>query len=667
MYPSLRRIYSALIFVLPQGMKRSSFPTQLLFIATSTFALCGCGAKQQTTQTEKRQITTAPTNGVDLGSVREGRNPNTSTPPPMLANSSPVQFTDVTQQAGIHFVHNNGVFGAKWATEVMGSGCVFFDYNNDGWQDIFLVNGRNWTDAEIEAYKKGNGKKHKEQHGFVLPPNKPYQRTTGALYRNNRNGSFSDVTKGSGLDIEVYGMGVTAGDYDNDGRPDLLMTSYEGNYLFHNEGAGRFREVGQQAGVSHAHISTSATWLDYDRDGWLDLFVCQYFDWKPNIDAYDKWKDGTKVISVPESYTGQFNSLYRNLGNGHFADVSGKAGIHRALRDGKATRNKLSGKALGVAVFDYNNDLWPDIVVANDRERNFLFRNNGNGTFDEVAEMANIAYSKMGQARAGMGIDTGDIDHSNRESVVVTNLSNEMVGLYRNLGRGGFDDIAPNNEVGRASFPYLGFGAVLVDVNNDGWLDIFVTNGHVNDKDLTRALQPSLLFLNGSQVAADVQNGTTVKKLRLSFTEVGAQSGEPLRRKIMGRGLAYADIDLDGDCDVLITTNGGAPLLLRNDGGNKNNVLRLVLRGTKSNRDAIGAVAWGEAGDDAVRQRVRSGSSYLSQSELPVTLGLGSHKQVKVVVRWPSGKLMQLGSVAANQILTVHEDKGILSRRPFTR
>jgi len=358
--------------------------------------------------------------------------------------------------------------------------------------------------------------------------------------------------------------------------------------------------------------------------------------------------------------------LFRNLGGGKFQDVSIKAGIQPAPGSSKARITELGGKALGVALCDFDNDLWPDIAVANDRERNFLFRNNRNGTFSNVAGKAGIAVSYTGTARSGMGIDVADIDHSNRESLMIGNFSGEMLGLYQNQGKGFFADIAQNSDIARETKPFLTFGCLFTDADNDGWPDIFLANGHVNDliemsrRDRTYAQRP-LLFRNESATTPG------------AFREIGPQSGIALIKPIVARGLASADFDLDGDDDLVITTVDGSPSVLRNDSNAstvanaRNHSLRVALRGTKSNRDAIGATVWAEAGQDTVRRRVHSGSSYLSQSELPLTIGLGRETSADLIVRWPSDKLMKLGRVEADQSLLIDEDKGIIRRQAFAR
>jgi hypothetical protein len=477
----------------------------------------------------------------------------------------------------------------------------------------------------------------------------------------------------------MYGMGASAGDYDNDGRIDLFVTSYDRAYLFRNRSeqnkddssVARFQEVSKAAGVQSSGWSSSAAWLDYDRDGRLDLFVCRYTDWTPARDPYRTQRsadasqqvEALKTISGPKDAGGRYNQLFRNLGQGLFADVSDKAGIRKRERPG-AEPKPLKSKSLGVAVADFNNDLWPDLVIANDQERNFLFRNTGKGTFVEEAEQAGIAYPSTGNPLAGMGIDVADIDHSDRESIVITNFANEMVRVHLNQGNGTFIDTSPGSELGRASINFLGFGVLFVDIDNDGWPDLFVGNGHINDNNLKTAEQIPLLFHNQGYI--EKQGPLTAEqRAQGRFVNISPDSGEALQKRLMARGVAGADFDLDGDTDLIIATNNNTPLLLRNDGGNANNSIRVELTGTQSNRNAIGAVVWGETAGASVRRRVRSGSSYLSQSELPVTLGLGTAKTAKVVIRWPSGKLTELAGVATNQIIQVHEEKGLVAKKPF--
>lgn len=590
------------------------------------------------------------------------------------------RFVDVTKPAGISFTHNNGAFGAALLPETMGSGAAFIDYDSDGWQDIFFVNGRNWTQAEVIAYKNSPLRSdearvllaNRSDSGAAVtrkvPPNKPYQRTTGALYHNNRNGTFSDVTRGSGLDIEMLGMGAAVGDYDNDGRPDLFITSYGRNYLFRNlstraSGAQpRFREEAVTAGVKDSDWNTSAAFLDYDKDGRLDLFVCRYLQWSPYKDIFRSLNKRQKSYGWPIYYKSQSSHLYRNLGQGRFRDVSTSSGIRQqSTGKGKPPRAVL-GKALGVAVCDPNQDGWPDIIVANDMRPNFYFVNKGNGTFSEVAASSGIALSNVGKARGGMGITAADIDNSGRESVAIGHFNAEMLGLFYNQGEGVFTDIAPNSEVGQISNRFLTFGLLFVDVDNDTLPELLVANGHI-DPAVDEAMpgigyaERPLLFLNQSRNQGQPE-----------FIEAGLQSGAALQERLVARGLAAADYDLDGDLDILLTTIAGAPRLWRNDGGNTRHAVRLVLQGAKSNRSAIGVEVEAVVAGKKIRRSIRSGHSYLSQNELPLTLGLGDATKIEsLTLRWPGGTVTQLRDVAANQILTIHETKGLVAQRAFEK
>ncbi len=384
-------------------MKRSAF-----FIALGFAVLAGCGAPNSSP--EITNDTPLNANAVETQ---------------LNSESSDVSFTDITQKAGIGFTHINGAFGERMMPESVGSGAAFLDFDGDGYQDIFLVNSRDWTREEIEAYKKGNNRKR----AALLPKILPQRRAIGALYRNNRDGTFTDITRGSGLDMEMFGMGAAVGDYDNDGRVDLYVTGLNRSYLFQNQSSGgvaRFREVSEQAGVRNNGWGTSACWFDYDKDGKLDLFVCHYIEWKPAIDVYASRDGKVKSYTGPLSYKAESCRLFRNVGNGRFQDVSQSAGISQTLD--KAAR-PLRGGSLGVAVCDYDEDGWPDLIVTNDQRPNFLFHNRAGKAFDEVAVETGIAYSESGQARAGMGVDTGDIDGSGRTNVLIGNYSDEMLGL----------------------------------------------------------------------------------------------------------------------------------------------------------------------------------------------------------------------------------------------
>jgi hypothetical protein len=531
--------------------------------------------------------------------------------------SSTITFSDVTAQAGIHFTHNAGRSGKKYLPETLGSGCAFFDADGDGWPDILLINSKDWT-------PRG----HKS-----LP----------ALYRNNHNGTFTDITAGSGLDVEIYGMGVAIADYDNDGKEDVYITALGGDHLFHNEGRGKFRDVTKSSGIDNAVFGTSAAWLDYDRDGKVDLFVANYVQWSPKIDLWCSLDGATKSYCTPESYKGARCRLFHNLGNGRFEDVSQKSGL-----------GDPTSKSLGVTVLDYNADGWPDLFVANDTQPNKLYRNNRNGTFTEEGMMAGVAYGEDGVARGAMGADSADYDRSGRAHLLVGNFSNQMLGLYHNEGTGLFVDEAPSSAVGRASLLSLTFGAFFFDYDLDGYPDILAANGHIEDE--IGRVQPKVSYREAPLLFHNLGNG--------KFENVTPMMGAAFNHPIVARGAAYADFDHDGDLDVLISTNNGPAYLFRNDGGNRNHWLSIRLAGTKSNRDGIGAVIRIQSASGKQWNMVRSGSSYCSQSDLALTFGLGTDAKATIQIDWPSGKTQRLGEVAAGQFLTIDEDRGIIAHSP---
>jgi enediyne biosynthesis protein E4 len=536
------------------------------------------------------------------------------------APSPGFRLADVTSAAGISFQHNSGAFGGKLLPETLGSGCAFLDYDRDGWQDILLVNGRDWP-----AHKR--------------------LRSTLRLYRNNRDGTFTDVTAHSGLDIEMYGMGVAVGDYDNDGFPDILITCVGQNRLFHNTGKGTFIDVTDRSGLGkRLGFSTSALWFDYDRDGLLDLFVCNYVKWSPDRDVFCSLDGRHKSYCTPEAYRGETCWLFHNRGNGTFEDITAASGIFDS-----------SSKSLGIAMLDDDHDGWIDLLVANDTQPNKLYRNQRNGTFKDAAVDAGVAFSSDGKARAGMGVDVADFMNSGHPGIAITNFDNEMTGLYEFDGKV-YEDIAASAGVGLASRKTLGFGCVFFDANLDGWLDLAVANGHIDEtvrniRGNVGYAQPPQLFLNSGK-------GT--------FLDIAAEVDGGFDQPKVGRGLAYGDFDRDGDLDLLLTTNNGPAYLYRNDQSAGNHSIRFRLVGTKSNRDAIGATVRIISGGLTQARMVKSGSSYLSQSELPVTFGLGKQDRVEsVVIDWPSGRTEEFKNQQAGKSYECTEGNGIVLQDGF--
>jgi enediyne biosynthesis protein E4 len=533
----------------------------------------------------------------------------------LAAGAAPgVQFTDVTAQAGIKFVHNAGKTGKKFLPETLGSGAAFLDADGDGWIDILLVNGKDWT-------PRG-------------------RHTTAALYRNNHDGTFTDITRGSGLDVEMYGIGVAVADFDNDGRDDVYITALEGDRLFHNEGNGKFKDVTALSGIKNANFGTSAAWLDYDRDGKLDLFVANYVQWTEKGDLRCSLDGNVKSYCTPESYKGTSSRLFHNLGGGRFEDVTNKAGL-----------GDPTSKSLGVTILDFDNDGWPDIFVSNDTQPNKLYHNNKNGTFSEKGMSAGVAYGEDGVARGAMGVDWADYDRTGHADLLVGNFSNQMLGLYHNEGNGLFVDEAPRSSVGRESLLSLSFGVFFFDYDLDGYPDILTANGHIEEEigrvqPKIKYQEPPLLFHNlGGKKFENVSNAV----------------GPDFQKPMVGRGAIYGDFDHDGDLDVLITSNSGAPRLFRNDGGNKNKWISIRTIGTKSNRDGIGASVSISSASGKQWNVVRSGSSYASQSDLALVFGLGQDPVVNSIdVTWPSGTKQKFANVSANQFVTIDETRGIV-------
>lgn len=497
--------------------------------------------------------------------------------------------------------------------ESLGSGCAFVDLDGDGWADILLLNDRDWA---------GTGKTY-------LP----------ALYRNNHNGTFTDITRGSGLDVQLYAMGVAIADYDNDGLPDIYITALEGDRLFHNQGNGHFRDVTAASGIRNADFGISAAWFDYDRDGKTDLLVANYVQWSQELDKPCSMDGKTESYCTPEAYKGRSLRLYHNLGSGRFEDVTKRAGLADP-----------ASKSLGITIFDYNNDQWPDVFVANDTQPNKLYRNNRNGTFTEEAVPAGVAYSEDGTARGGMGTDAADIDRSGHPALLIGNFANQMMALYRNNGNGLFVDTASSGPIGQASLLSLTFGTFFFDYDLDGYPDIFAANGHLEPE--IHKFQPNLQYAQPPLLFHNVKG---------HFENASNSVGPDFTEPIVGRGAAYADFDHDGDLDILVNTNNGPAVLLRNEGGNKNNWISVRLVGRVSNRSGLGAVVRVASASGNQWQVVHSGSSYCSQSDLSLTFGLKQDPSIsKIKIEWPSGKVQEFANLPPNRLVTIDELSGLV-------
>jgi hypothetical protein len=556
---------------------------------------------------------------------------------PAPASEAAARFEDITKKAGIAFVAENGKTPRKYLIETMGSGGGFIDYDGDGRLDILLLNGR------------------------PLTPGKPVQNGL-RLYHNNGDGTFTDVTEQAGLDVgPMYAMGVAVGDYDNDGRDDIFVSCALGpSHLFHNigardrgPGAGKsqsptpytlhptpsFEDVTAKAGVANKGMwGTSCCWVDYDRDGYLDLFVCNYVRYRTLADDLPCYTNvQTRSYCLPNAFAESHCTLYHNNRNGTFTDVSQKAGIAQA-----------GSKALGVTVWDYDGDGWPDLFVANDTVPGFLFHNERNGTFTEVGLQTAVATDETGQPHSGMGIDATDTDNDGKISLVITNYSGVQVSFYRQIQTSVFQDARTRNGVGPPSSKYLGFGAFFFDYDNDAYKDLLVINGHVQDT--ISMEQPDVRYAEEPLLYHNQGDGT--------YVEIAKRCGPPFTVSILGRAAARGDIDNDGREDVLVTTNGGPAHLWRNVTGSRNHWLTFKLIGTKSNRDGIGALIRVTAGGQTQRDACRSGSSYLSASDLRVHFGLGAATQADVEIVWPSGTTDRLTGLAADRIWTVREGSG---------
>ena len=540
-----------------------------------------------------------------------------------VAAPKPVAFENIAAAAGVTFTHINGASADKYLVETMGSGALFFDYDNDGWIDLFLVDGGSVADNALNA------------------------RARHRLFRNAGKGVFKDATESSGIRHQEYGMGACAGDVDNDGRIDLYITNYGPNVLYRNGGNGVFTDVTPAAGVGLAGWSTSCAFLDIDGDGDLDLFVTNYLDApKTNNRFCGDPQRRIRVYCHPLVYPAVANVLYRNDGKGAFTDVSAETGL-----------NKYLGNGLGVAVGDYDDDGRPDVFVANDSVPNFLFHNEGGRRFSEIGLLAGVAVARDGKPRAGMGTEFADYNGDGRLDLVVTNHEFETTSLFRNDGGSSFVDTTLDAGISSATLPFVGFGVGFFDFDNDADLDLSIVNGHVIDNTaLFRAgsthAQRKLLFLN--------TNGRR-------FAEISQQSGSGFAKDGVGRTLIGGDIDNDGDIDLVVTNNGGAAEILRNTGGSARNAVEVRVVGTRSNRDGLGARLTITAGGRTQVREIKSGSSYLGQNDLRAHVGLGEATRVdRIDVRWPAGQTESIRDVAANQIVTVTEGKGITSQSPFT-
>jgi hypothetical protein len=535
-------------------------------------------------------------------------------------------FRDVAESAGLDFTHISGASDQKFLPEILGSGGLFFDFDDDGWLDIFLVDGGSFADPTVA------------------------QRARHRLFRNRRNGTFEDVTAASGIRHRGYGMGACAGDIDNDGLIDLYITNVGSNVLYRNTGNGHFSEVPNAGGASGGGWSTSCAFLDFDRDGKLDLFVTNYLDasWRRNEFCGNAGPPPIRDYCHPLTYRPSRSILYRNTGNStgaRFEDVSTRSGVAA-----------FQGNGLGVAVTDIDEDGWPDVFVANDATPNFLFHNNGDGTFTEMASLAGVAVGNDGKVRAGMGTAFADFNGNGRPGLIVTNHETEMHSLFLNVDGRVFSDVTVPRGIGPATRPYVGFGVVFFDYDNDTRLDVAIANGHV--------------MANAAQVRAGAKYGQRNLLLRNTgqrFQDMKEQAGPGFSPEMVSRGLAAGDIDNDGDLDLLITNNSGRPNLLLNEGGTANAILvRLI--GTKSNRSAIGTRLTLTADGHRQVREVQSGSSYLSQNDLRAHFGLGqSNRAERLEIRWPSGATELVENLPANHVITVREGQGVVSRVPFRR
>ena len=543
-----------------------------------------------------------------------------------------IQFTRVTDEADVQFRHFNGAAGAKYLPETMGGGAAFFDYNNDDLPDLYFVNGAPLTESTTN----------------VQPTNR--------LYRNSGDGTFTDVTELAGVGNAEYGIGCCVADYDNDGNRDLFVTNFGHNALYHNKGDGSFNDVTHAAGIiDEPCFSTGCAFADYNNDGWLDLVVVNYV--LTDLETVpDCSQNGIAAYCRPEDFAPAPDVLYQNNGDGSFTDVTQTAGLI-AL-----------GRGLGAIWTDVNNDGWVDLYIANDREPNFLYRNNGDGTFTELGELHGIARNEHGDAESSMGIDTADYDNDGDFDVILTHYQAETNTLYQNDGNGVFWDVTAQSRLSEPTLLPLAWGTGFVDIDNDGWLDLFFANGHLHDN--IEALEEIGVYKQQNQLFHNQQNGT--------YADISDTSGGGMRIEKSSRGAIFGDYDNDGDLDILVTNIADTPDLLRNDTPPVHHWLRINLVGSfnnnfsvgtlhrkGSNRDGLGAKVTLQIGDMQLLREVKSGASYLSQNSHQLLIGLGTAEQVdRLIVHWQSGVRDEMENVQCNQQLTIQEGDGIITRKP---
>ncbi|MEC8839977.1 MAG: CRTAC1 family protein [Candidatus Poribacteria bacterium] len=539
----------------------------------------------------------------------------------LLQAEPQVQFVDITASTGINFKHLNGAKNDYQLPETLGAGGAFFDYDNDGYLDLYLINSGDLDNQEIST-------------------NSDQSSNTSVLYRNNGDGSFKDVTVSAGIsNSNNYGQGAAAADYDNDGDTDLYVTNFGHNKLYQNNGDGTFLEVSKDAGVADPSWSTSATFFDYDRDGYLDLYVVNYVVYSLTASYRKCYDNDIRNYCHPKYFEGSPDQLYRNNGDGTFTNTTKAAEI-------SDVGGPYQGKGLGVVAADFNNDRYPDLYIANDDTPNYLFLNNGDGTFIEIGIFTGCAYSNDGIAQAGMGVDTRDYNEDGLLDIFVTNFSYETNALYQNNGDGTFTDVSYRSRLGEESYLSLGFGTNFLDYNNDGYLDLFIANGHISPHieqtiDVVTYAQPNQLFLNN-------KNGT--------FTDISLESGPHFLEKAVSRGSILGDYDNDGDMDIVVTQLNGPIAFLRNENGNAKNWLRIRTVGTVSNRDGIGTRLTCKVGDNVAIREVRLGSSYLCSQDPRVLLGVSDHESIeRIEVHWPSGITQVFEDIAVNQQLDIIE------------